>query len=197
MAQPGTVVLPFDPKAHAHLTPYLAAIHASCITQDRAIATFLPPLSHEKLLSWWKERIAEVHDGKRHIWILVSQGPQDDPSVTAAAAAATGRPRGPEVMGVVMLATPDSETEPFRGAVEKLLMHKSWRSKGGATALVAALEADAAKLGRTTLVLDTETGSPAEALFRKLGYTELGKIPKYGLSPTGELKDGTFFYKQL
>lgn len=46
-------------------------------------------------------------------------------------------------------------------------------------------------------LLDTETGSPAEAVFRKLGYSELGKIPAYGLSPTGELKDGTFFYKDL
>lgn len=46
-------------------------------------------------------------------------------------------------------------------------------------------------------MLDTETGSPAEELYRKLGYTELGTIPKYGISPTGELKDGTFFYKQL
>ncbi|GJN66906.1 GCN5-related N-acetyltransferase (GNAT) domain-containingprotein [Purpureocillium lilacinum] len=194
MAQPGTV-LPFDPKAHAHLTPYLAAIHASCITHDRAIATFLPPLSHEKLLSWWKERIAEVNDGKRRIWILVGESSHDAPTLTATAP--TGRPKGPEVMGVVMLAMPYSETGPFRGAVEKLLIHKSWRGKGGATALMAALEADAAKLGRTTLMLDTETGSPAEALFKKLGYTELGKIPKYGLSPTGELKDGTFFYKQL
>lgn len=46
-------------------------------------------------------------------------------------------------------------------------------------------------------MLDTETGSLAETVYRKLGYTELGKIPKYGISPTGELKDGTFFYKQL
>lgn len=46
-------------------------------------------------------------------------------------------------------------------------------------------------------MLDTETGSPAELLYQKLGYVELGKIPNYGLSPAGEMKDGTFFYKQL
>ncbi|PNY26061.1 Acetyltransferase [Tolypocladium capitatum] len=179
------IVLSFDPKAHAHLTPYLAAIHASCITHDRAMATFLPPLSHEKLLAWWKERIAEVNDGKRLIWLLVSDL---DPA---------GRPKGPELMGVVMLSMPYSETGPFRGIVEKLLIHKNFRRKGGARALMAALEGDAAKLGRTMLVLDTETDSPAEAVCKKLGYVEMGKIPKYGMSPTGELKDGTFFYKQL
>jgi hypothetical protein len=45
--------------------------------------------------------------------------------------------------------------------------------------------------------LDTETGSAAEEVYKKLGYEEYGKIPKYGLSPAGDLKDGTFFYKQL
>lgn len=47
---------------------------------------------------------------------------------------------------------------------------------------------------------DTETGSPAEQVYAKLGFVEVGKIPKYGISPgsaTGELRDETFFYKQL
>jgi hypothetical protein len=45
--------------------------------------------------------------------------------------------------------------------------------------------------------LDTETGSNAEKVYSKLGWVEVGKIPKYGVSPDGELKDETFFYKQL
>lgn len=104
------------------------------------IATFLPPLSHEKLLTWWKERIAEVKDGKRHIWILVTD------------IDATGKLKGPEVMGVVMLSTPYSETGAFRGYVEKLLVHKNCRGKGGARALMEALEAEASSLGRNLLV---------------------------------------------
>lgn len=149
------------------------------------IATFLPPLSHEKLLTWWKERIAEVKDGKRHIWILVTD------------IDATGKLKGPEVMGVVMLSTPYSETGAFRGYVEKLLVHKNCRGKGGARALMEALEAEASSLGRNLLLLDTETGSSAEAIYKKLGYVEVGRVPAYGMSPTGELKDGTFLYKQL
>lgn len=142
MSHPGTV-LAFSAKAHAHLTPYLAAIHASCITHDRAMATFLPPLSHEKLLAWWKECIAEVRDGKRLIWILVGRHDAD----------ADARPvKGPEVMGVVMLTLSSSETGSFRGTVEKLLVHKSFRGRGGARALMGALERDAAQLGRTVLV---------------------------------------------
>ncbi|OAA47743.1 Acyl-CoA N-acyltransferase [Metarhizium rileyi] len=184
MSQPG-IVLPFNPAQHSHLTPYLAAIHASCITQDRSIATFLPPLSHEKLLTWWKERIAEVKDGKRLIWILVKEVEDG------------GRPKGPDVMGVVMLSTPYSETGAFRGYVEKLLVHRTFRGSGGARSLMGALEEEATNMGRSILLLDTEADSVAEAVFRKLGYVELGRVPGYGMSPAGELKDGTFFYKQL
>ncbi|TQV98778.1 hypothetical protein V2A60_007521 [Cordyceps javanica] len=178
-------VIFFDVKEHSHVTPYLAAIHASCITHDRTIATFLPPLSHEKLLSWWKSRIAEIADGNRVMFLLVDGM---EPS---------GRIRGPEIMGVVMLFMPPSETGPFRCMVENLLVHKSFRGRGGARLLMDALEVEALKQHRTMLLLDTETGSSAEAVFKKLGYTEMGRIPNYGISPTGELKDGTFFYKDI
>ncbi|PNP51940.1 hypothetical protein THARTR1_07149 [Trichoderma harzianum] len=184
MPAPG-VVVPFDISLHSHLTPYLAAIHASCITHDHTIATFLLPLSHEKLLSWWKERIAETNDGRRLMLLLVSEL---DPS---------GRIKGPELIGVVMLWMPYSETGSFRGYVEKLLIHKHHRRKGGARALMSALEAEARNRGRTLLLLDTESGNQAEAVFGRLGYTELGKVPGYGMSPAGGLKDGTFFYKTL
>ncbi|KAF4979875.1 hypothetical protein FZEAL_4009, partial [Fusarium zealandicum] len=114
MSESGTVVL-FSPGQHGHLIPYLAAIHASCITHDRTIATFLPPLSHEKLLAWWKECIAEVADGKRLIFILLKKS---EPG---------SRPHGLDVVGVIMLAMPCSETGPFRAVVEKLLVHKDFR----------------------------------------------------------------------
>ncbi|KAJ6786736.1 hypothetical protein PWT90_01992 [Aphanocladium album] len=184
MTESATVII-FDAKEHPHVTPYLAAIHASCITHDRTIATFLPPLSHEKLLSWWKERISEVADGSRVMLLLVNNM---DPS---------GRVKGPEIMGVVMLFMPPSETGPFRCSVEKLLIHKSFRGRGGSRLLLNALEEEALKRRRTMLLLDTETGSPAEAVYKRLGYTEMGVIPNYGISPTGELKDGTFFYKDI
>ncbi|KAG6001491.1 hypothetical protein E4U54_001075 [Claviceps lovelessii] len=182
---PPGIVLPFHPKQHAHLTPYLAALHASCITHDRTMATFLPPLSHEKLLTWWKERIAEVNDGKRRIWMLASE------------VDASGAARGTGIMGVVMLVTAYSETGAFRGYVEKLLVHRNFRGRGGARALMAALEAEALSLGRSMLLLHAESDSPAETVCKKLGFVESGRVPAYGMSPTGELRDATFLYKQL
>ena len=133
-------VIALIPSLHSHLVPYLAAIHASCITHDRTIATFLPPLSHDKLLSWWKQRIAEIAEGTRIIYLLLRNM---DPNIG---------PRGPDLMGVVMLYMPYSETGSFRGIVEKLLVHKSYRGHGGARALISALEVEASSLGRTMLV---------------------------------------------
>lgn len=46
-------------------------------------------------------------------------------------------------------------------------------------------------------MLDAETGSPAESVFQKLGFTETGRIPQYAISPSGVVKDATFFYKRL
>lgn len=134
------IIVPFELSAHSHLVPYLAALHASCITHDHTIATFLLPLSHEKLLAWWKERIGETNGGKRVMLLLVNDL---DPN---------GSIRGPEIKGVVMLWMPYSETGSFRGFVENLLVHKTHRGKGGAKALMSAIEAQALNRGRTLLV---------------------------------------------
>ncbi|KAL0933157.1 Acetyltransferase [Colletotrichum truncatum] len=177
----------FSPADHTHLIPYLAALHAACISQDRTLATFLPPLSHEKLLGWWKERIAEVIDGTRLMLILLDES---EPG---------SKPKGTELMGVVMLWMPYSETGPFRGFVEKLLISPKFRQRGGARMLMSALEGESLRRGRTLLMLDTAADSPAEAIYRKFGWTEVGRIPNYGISPAvpRQLKDEVFFYKQL
>lgn len=140
MATTPGIIIPFDVSVHSHLIPYLAALHASCITHDHTIATFLLPLSHEKLLAWWKNRIGETNDEKRVMLLLVSDL---DPN---------GPIRGPEIKGVVMLWMPYSETGSFRGFVENLLVHKTHRGKGGAKALMNAIEAQALNRGRTLLV---------------------------------------------
>ncbi|OHE95697.1 acetyltransferase [Colletotrichum orchidophilum] len=177
----------FSPADHTHLIPYLAALHAGCISSDRTLATFLPPLSHEKLLGWWKDRIAEVTAGTRMMLILLDES---DPGTKF---------KGTELMGVVMLSMPYSETGPFRGFVEKLLISPKFRRRGGARILMSALEGEAIRMRRTLLMLDTEVGSPAEDVCRKFGYVEVGRIPNYGISPAvpRQLKDQIFFYKQL
>jgi len=140
MATTSGTVYQFSPTDHIHLTPYLAALHAACVSNDRTIATFLPPLTQEKLLAFWKERIAEVNAGTRCMFILVDE-PQPG-----------GRILGTQLMGVVMLLMPPSETGPMRGIVEKLLVSTRFRRRGGARALMQALEAEALARGKSLLV---------------------------------------------
>ena len=58
-------------------------------------------------------------------------------------------------------------------------------------------EAEALSRRRHVLVLDTATGSPAEAIYEKLGWQRVGVIPQYALLPDGDFCGSTFFYKLL
>jgi GNAT superfamily N-acetyltransferase len=151
-------VILFTPGQHTPLIPYLAAIHASCITHDRTIASFIPPLSHEKLLAYWKDRIAEVSAGTRLLLLLVRADDSDPASSNGLLDHHHHHhpavPKGTNLVGIVMLDMPPSETSSLRAVVEKLLVHPSYRARGGATALVDALEREAVKRGRTMLVSD-------------------------------------------
>jgi GNAT superfamily N-acetyltransferase len=78
-----------------------------------------------------------------------------------------------------------------------MLVHRKARRRGVAQRLMAAVEDEARKEGKTVLVLDTVTGSDAERLYERAGWQRVGVIPKYALMPTGELCATTVFYKHL
>ena len=46
-------------------------------------------------------------------------------------------------------------------------------------------------------VLDTETGSAADHLYRSAGWTRYGIVPGYASDPAGALRDCSFYYKRL
>jgi hypothetical protein len=60
-----------------------------------------------------------------------------------------------------------------------------------------AAESAALADGKTLLVLDTVTGSSADRLYRRLGWTEVGEIPDFALYPDGTPCPTTVFYKRL
>lgn len=84
-----------------------------------------------------------------------------------------------------------------RAEVAKVMVHSSARRRGIASQLMAALEAEALAAGKTLLYLDTESGSPAGRLYRRLGWTAAGTIPDFAYRPDGELRPSTYFYKRL
>ena len=101
------------------------------------------------------------------------------------------------VLGTVSLVPSSYPNGRHRAEIAKLLVLRAARRRGIARGLMAAAEAEARALGRTTLTLDTETGSDAEVLYRGLGWTAAGSIPKFCYGPDGRLTPTTYYYKHL
>lgn len=128
----------FNPKSHSHLIPQFVKIHQQCITSaPYTIATFLPPLDTTSMQTWWEARVQEAAENQRTIVIQLARHET------------TGKE---ELAGYVMLGKPISQTGPFRGIVEKLLVSPEHRRKGIAKRLMETLEGVAREAGRTMLV---------------------------------------------
>ncbi|MEV6494735.1 hypothetical protein AB0M20_39850, partial [Actinoplanes sp. NPDC051633] len=58
-------------------------------------------------------------------------------------------------------------------------------------------EDEAAATGISLLMLDTETDSAAEALYRSAGWERYGIVPGYAADPAGTPRDCSFYFKRL
>ena len=102
------------------------------------------------------------------------------------------------IVGTVQMDMATPPNQPHRADVTKMLVHPDAQRRGIARALMVRLEEVARARGRTLLTLDTWTGSPAEVLYRSLGYIEVGVIPRYARTSTATaLEPATFMYKEL
>jgi GNAT superfamily N-acetyltransferase len=102
-----------------------------------------------------------------------------------------------QIVGSVQLAPSPKENATHRADVQKLFVRPAWRGRGVATMLMRALESFARSHGRTLLVLDTEAGSAAEAIYRHFGWTKSGEVPQYAQNPHGGLRATAIYYKVL
>jgi len=89
------------------------------------------------------------------------------------------------------------ENQPHRADIAKMLVHRRARRQGIGALLMRAAEDAARAAGKTLLVLDTVTGSAAERLYQRLGWTRVGEIPGYALWPDGRPCATTYYYKPL
>ncbi|MFI9250082.1 GNAT family N-acetyltransferase [Streptomyces sp. NPDC053069] len=159
-------------RAHAE---ELAELLADTVAGGASVG-FLAPLAHADAAAWWRERAEATAAGRLALWAAL-----DD----------TGRP-----VGTVSLVHPDKPNSRHRAELVKLMVHRSVRGQGLGRRLLGTAET-AAAAGITLLHLDTETGSPAEHLYRSAGWTRAGTIPDYAASPAGELRPTTLYYKRL
>lgn len=168
-----------DVLSAAALRAHAASLHgllADAIL-DNASVGYVWPLDEGAVAASWRDWIGEVERGER-IVLAAREGLA-------------------EVAGCVHLVPCGKPNQPHRGDVQKLLVHRRFRGRGLGRALMDAVEGHALALGRTLLVLDTRTGSAAETLYRRAGWTPFGVVPGFALDPDGTPADCTFFWKRL
>ncbi|GAB2762526.1 GNAT family N-acetyltransferase [Streptomyces bullii] len=158
---------------------------------------FLAPLDRAGAVAWWKGRAAAVAAGQLAVWVARGENrvpggeeraPRGEDQVPGA---------GSRVLGTVSLALADKPNSRHRAELVKLMVHRDARGQGLGRGLLATAEEAAAAAGITLLHLDTETGSPAERLYRSAGWTPAGAIPDYAADPAGVLRPTTIYYKHL
>ncbi len=137
---------------------------------------FLLPISHEDAVNYWREVTSALQTSYR---IMLAAKAEE------------------RIVGSIQLDLASRPNGSHRAEVIKLMVHSSWRNQGIGQALLQAIEQEAQKAGRTTLVLDTREGDPSERLYLKTGYIRAGIIPEYARSTDGALHTTVFMYKLL
>jgi GNAT superfamily N-acetyltransferase len=155
----------------------LSAVLIDCV-EGGASVSFMAPLAPERAKAFWRHVAEGVAGGDRLLLVAEDE--------------ASGA-----LLGTVQVVYAVPENQPHRADVAKMLVHRSARRRGVGEHLMRAAEQAALAAGRTVLVLDTVTGSDAERLYTRLGWTRVGVVPDYALWPDGRLCDTTFFYKRL
>ena len=88
--------------------------------------------------------------------------------------------------------------QPHHANVAKLIVHRRARRRGLGEQLMTAVEREAAAEGFRLLVLDSKRSDAGERLYRRLGWTVVGTIPRFALDTDGRtLHDTVVFYKEL
>jgi GNAT superfamily N-acetyltransferase len=158
-------------REHASLAETLA----DCVAGGASVS-FMWPFSVEDAYAWWSGVIDSVAAGR-----TLLLGGYVDGALT----------------GTVQLGLDGPPNQRHRGDVKKLLVHRRARGQGLASRMLTALEEEARRHGLTLLTLDTVTGSDAERLYAKRGWTKSGIIPNYALMPDGVPCATTIFWKAL
>jgi GNAT superfamily N-acetyltransferase len=151
----------------------LADLLIDCVEGGASVGWVRAP-TRAAATAWWSAFLANPD---HHTWV--------------------GRDDAGKIVATASLVLTPQANGAHRAEVVKLLVHRQARGNRFAPDLVATIERFARAEGLTLLTLDTETGSLAESLYRRWGWTEVGAVPGFARSTGGALVSTTIFYKQL
>jgi GNAT superfamily N-acetyltransferase len=155
--------------------PALADILADCVAGGASVS-FMWPYSRDDAYRWWGGIVESVAARRTILFGGYADG---------------------ALAGTVQIGLEVPPNQAHRGDVRKLLVHRRARGRGLGRALMTGLENEARRRGLTLLTLDTVTGSAAERLYARLGWTKAGIIPNYAMWPDGRFCDTTIFWRML
>jgi len=170
--EPSALIDRLTTAEHDAAVPELAAMLAEAVAGGASLG-FREPFRHDDATAWWRGALA---GGRQTVWVARD---------------------GDGIIGTVTLVYPEKPNAAHRGEVVKLMVRPSARGRGLGRMLLATAEAAAVEAGLTLLMLDTETGSPAERLYESAGWTRYGIVPGYAADPAGTPQPCSFFYKRL
>lgn len=153
----------------------LADVLIDCV-EGGASVSFMLPMTRGKARGFWRKVASGVERGER---ILVVA--EDDAGA---------------IVGTAQVVNAESENQPHRAEVAKMLVKRSARRRGAGEMLLAAAERAARDAGKTLLVLDTASAE-AERLYTRGGWQRVGVIPDYALLPGGDPCATIVFFKKL
>lgn len=156
--------------------PALAEVLADCVAGGAGVS-FMQPFDAAAALAWWQSLLPGI--AAREVVLLA------------------GYDQAGRLAGTVQLRPAPQPNQAHRADIAKLLVHRRARGQGLAERLMRRAEQEALALGRSLLTLDTVPGTPAERLYRRLGWQAVGVIPGYARLPDGPLADTLLFYKWL
>jgi ribosomal protein S18 acetylase RimI-like enzyme len=142
------------------------------VTADGASVGYLPPLDRDEARAYWE---GVVRPG---IILLIAE-------------------RDGMIVGTAQLELAMKLNGRHRAEVNKVMVDPACQRQGIGRRLMEGLEEVARREGRTLLHLDTREGDGSNDLYRRLGYTEAGRIPNWARSASGALDATVFYYKQL
>ncbi len=165
-----------DVAGYLGAIPALADLLMDAVDSGASV-NFLAGVTADEAAAWWSDRVAQVADG----------------SITALVA----RDSDGRVVGSTLIIRSRNPNSPHRAEIGKVLVHRQARRRGIARALMETAETIARDDGRWLLILDTHTGSEAEAMYVALGWQRAGQIPNHSLTADGRLNAATYFWKDL
>ncbi|MDO9335484.1 MAG: GNAT family N-acetyltransferase [Caulobacter sp.] len=168
-------IAPITPDQLPALTPALCDILIETVGLGASVG-FLAPLSLDEARAFWSGIGEALARGDRLMW---------------------GAWADEALVGTVQIFVGMPGNQQHRVDLVKLMTLPSARGGGIGAALTLAAEAEAARRGKTLVVLDTVAGNPAQRLYERLGYEAAGVIPDYARSSAGPLEATCLMYKRL